>query len=110
MPYKCGKDGESTAKTPSSSVTKRVRRDETTTTHDASVTTSTAITEFAPQTDHGGSPHESNAEDDPALMVEYNESTPLPSSMDGEDSERMRRGDVPLDPITDAQTASVKKV
>ena len=35
-------------------------------------------------------------------MVDYNESTPLPSPMDDEDSERMWHGDGSADPITDA--------
>ena len=40
-------------------------------------------------------------------MVDYNESTPLPSLLDDEDSERMWHGDESIDPITDAQTAPV---
>ena len=40
-------------------------------------------------------------------MVDYNESTPFPSLMDDEDSERMWHGDGSVDPITDAQTAPV---
>ena len=70
-----------------------MRRDETTTTQDASVMTPTASTAVTSSTSHGDSSHESNAEYDPALMVDYNESTLLPSPMDDEDSERMWHGE-----------------
>ena len=40
-------------------------------------------------------------------MVDYNEFTPLPSSMDDEDSESMWHGGGSVDFITDAQTAHV---
>ena len=63
--------------------------DETTTTQDAIVMTPTDSTAVALSTDHGDSPHEYNAENDPALMVDYNESTPLPSPVDDEDIGRM---------------------
>ena len=58
---------------------KRVHRDETTTTQDASFMTPTASTAIASSTGHGDSPHASNAEDDRAVIVDYNDSTPLPS-------------------------------
>ena len=89
MPSIRGKDGKSPEKTLTSSTTKRVRCDETTTKQDAIVMTPTDSTAVAPSTYHGDSPHEYNAENEPALMVDYNESTPLPSPMDNEDSERM---------------------
>ena len=60
-----GKDGESLEKTLTSSTTKRGRCDETTTTQDASVMTSTGSTAVASSTSHGDSPHVTNAEDDP---------------------------------------------
>ena len=41
-------------------------------------------------------------------MVDYNESAPLPSPMDDEDSERMRHEDGSVDPITDAKTTPLK--
>ena len=40
-------------------------------------------------------------------MVDYNESTPLPSPMYVEDSGSMWHGDRSVDPITDAQTAPI---
>ena len=40
-------------------------------------------------------------------MVDYHESTPLPSPMDDEDSERMWHGDGLVDPIIDAKTSPV---
>ena len=89
MPSKRGKDGELPEKTLTSSTTKRVHRDETNTTQDASVMTPPASTAVASSTVHGDSPHASNAEDEPALMVDYNESTPLPSPINDEYSERM---------------------
>uniref|UniRef100_M4BZ29 Uncharacterized protein n=1 Tax=Hyaloperonospora arabidopsidis (strain Emoy2) TaxID=559515 RepID=M4BZ29_HYAAE len=69
--------------------------------------TPTASKAVASSKGHTGSLHASNAEDEPALMVDYNESTPLPSPMDDEDSEYMWHGDGSVDPITDAQTAPV---
>ena len=59
-------------------------RDKATTTQDANVMTPTASTVVVSSTGRGDSPHASNAEMDPALMVDYNESTPLPSPMDDE--------------------------
>ena len=90
MPPKRGKNGGSPAKTPTSSSTKRVLRDETTVTQDAYVKTPAASTEVASSTDHDGSPHTSGVKDEPELMVDYNESTPLTSPMDDKDSERLR--------------------
>ena len=40
-------------------------------------------------------------------MVDYNESTPLPSPMDNEDIERMWHRHESVDPITNGQTAPV---
>ena len=107
MSSKRGKDGESPAKTLTSSTTKRVRRDETTATQDASVMTPTASTAVASSTSHGDSPHATNADDKPELIVDYNESTPSSSPMDDEDSECIWHGGGSVDPITDAQTARV---
>ena len=107
IPSKCGKDGESPEKTLISSTTKRVRSDETTTTKDASVMTLNASTAVASLTSHGASPHATDAENEPELMLDYNYSTPFPSPMDDEDSERMWHGDGSVDPITNAQTAPV---
>ena len=66
-----------------------MRHYETMTTQDASVMTPTASTAVTSSTGHGDSSHASNAEADPALMLYHNDSTPLPSPMDNEDSERM---------------------
>ena len=63
MPSNCGKDGESPVKTLASSTTKRVRRDEMTTTQEDIVMTLTAGTAVASSTGHGDSPHASDAED-----------------------------------------------
>ena len=55
--------------------------------------TPTASTAVASSISQGNLPHVTNAEDDPELMVDYNESTHLPSPMDDEDSERMWHGE-----------------
>ena len=81
-----------------------MRREEKTKTQDASVTTPTASTVVTSSTGYGDSPHASCAEDDHELMVEYNEPTPLPPTMDDEDSERMWHGDGSVYPFTDTQT------
>ena len=51
-----------------------MRRDEATTTQDVSVTTPTASTVVASSTSYAGQPHAFNEEDEPNLMVDYNES------------------------------------
>ena len=107
MPSERGKDYETPAKSLTSSTTKRVHRDEMTTTQDASVTTLNASTEIASTTSHGDSPHSFNAQYEPILMLDYNESSLLPSPMDDEDSERMWHGDGLVDPIIDAKTSPV---
>ena len=70
MPPKSGKDGDAPAKTPTSSATKLVRRDITTTTQDPSITTPTTSIEVALSTGHAGSPHASNADDGPELVLD----------------------------------------
>ena len=92
MPSKRGKDGGSPVKTSTSATTKRVRRDEATKTHDASVTAPTARTEVESSTGHDVSPDAFNAEDNPELMVDFNESIILPAPIDDGDSERVWHG------------------
>ena len=109
MPSKHGKDGESSEKTLTSSTTKRVCRDETTTTQDASVMTPTASTAVASSTSHVDSPHAPNAEDDHASMVDSNESFPCHQQwMIKKVSVCARDGSV--DPITDAQNRSCRQL
>ena len=98
--------GGSPAKSLTSFTTNRVRCDENTKTQDASFKTPTGNTTVTVSTGHGGSPHASIAEDEPALMVDYNESTPL--SVDDDDSERMWHSNESIDPITDVQLAPVQ--
>ena len=93
MPSKRRKDGKSPVKTLTSSTTKRVLRDKTTTTQNTSVMTPTASIAVASSIDHDGLPYASNTEDRPKLIVDYCESTLLPSPMDDEDSERMWHGE-----------------
>ena len=63
--------------------------DETTTTQDASVMTPSSSTAVASSTGYGSSPHASIAEAKPELMVDYNESTLLPSPLYDEHIVRM---------------------
>lgn len=89
MPPKRGSGGSS-AKTPTHARTKRSRLSDDTESQGVTVTTSTATAAFASSTPLG----DLSVEDDPALMVDYDESTPLPSPQRGdEDSELMRHCD-----------------
>ena len=85
-----------------------MRRDEATTTQGDIATIPTASTAVESLTGHSGSSYSSNAENDPERMVDYNDSTHLPSPMDDEGNGCMWHRDGYVDPITDAQNAPVK--
>ena len=107
MPPKCERDDGSPAKAPTHPSDKHARRENSPTSQSTAVTTSTATEAVASSTSITDVPPALSAEDDPSLVVDYNESTPLPSSMSDEDSERMWYGDGAVKPTADDHNAPV---
>ena len=83
MPPKRGHDDGSPAKAPSQTNTKRTRRDNSPPSPSASV--ATPASNDGPSTEHNDPSHSPSADDDPSLIVDYNESTPLPSPHSGDE-------------------------
>ena len=83
MPPKRGRDDGSPAKAPIHTHYKRTRRDNSPPSPSVSVATPTS--NVGPSTGHNDPSHSPSADDDPSLIVDYNESTPLPSPHSGDE-------------------------
>ena len=105
MPPKRGRDDRSPAKAPIQTHTKRTRRDYSPPSPSLSVATPTA--NVGPSTGHNDPSHSPSADDDPSLIVDYNESTPLPSPHSGDEHSALMGHKSPIDEASKLEEASM---
>ena len=105
MPPKRDHDDGSPAKAPSQTNTKRTRRDNSPPSPSASV--ATPASNVGPSTEHNDPSHSPSADDDPSLIVDYNESTPLPSPHSGNEYSALMGHESPIGEASNLEEASL---
>ena len=105
MPPKRGRDDGSPAKAPIQTHTKRTRRDNSP--PSPSVSFATPTSNSGPSTGHNDPSHSPSADDDSSLIVDYNESTPLPSPHSGDEHSVLMGHDSPSGEASNLEEASM---
>lgn len=100
MPPKRGRGDGSPAKAPKQTSAKRTHRDDSQSSRSDSVATPTS--NVGSSTEHNDPPHLFSEDVDPSLVVDYNESTPLPSPHSSDEHSELMRSTSPSAPMREA--------